>query len=127
MPDVAAVRHAAIDPSLLHAPNYSSGRMIARMDPDAVAIRDPAIPHKTYATQLAAHPEGADPARFSHDIPLEVSHKNWVDSVLAEKPNLNPSQLQYTYTRNAPTLYFTPENVDRISRFLDLKQRGLIP
>jgi hypothetical protein len=127
MPDVGAVRFAATDPDLLNVPNYSSGRMIARMDPEAKAIRDPAIPHKTYRTQLSAHPEGADPARFSDDVPLGISHYDWVQSKLAEKPNMNPSQLQYTYTRSAPTLYMTPQTVDRMSTFLDLKQRGLIP
>lgn len=127
MPDVAAVRFAATDPDLLNVPNYSSGRMIARMDPEATAIRDPAVPHKTYRTQLSASPEGADPARLSGDVPLEISHYDWVQSKLAEKPNMNPSQLQYTYTRSAPTLYMTPETVDRMSTFLDLKKRGLIP
>jgi hypothetical protein len=127
MPDVGAVRFAATEPDLLNVPNYSSGRMIARMDPEAKAIRKTAVPHKTYRTQLPAHPEGADPARFSDDVPLGISHYDWVQSKLAEKPNMNPSQLQYTYTRSAPTLYMTPQTVDRVSTFLDLKQRGLIP
>ena len=127
MPDVGAVRFAATDPDLLNVPGYTSGRMIARMDPTATAIREPAVPHKTYATQLSAHPEGADPARFMYDIPFGITHKDFVDKILAEKPKQKPSQLQYTFTRSVPTIFWTPENVDRVSRFMDLKQKGLIP
>ena len=127
MPDVAAVRFAATEPDLLNAPNYSSGRMIARMDPNAVAIRNPEVPHRTYRAQLAAHPEGADPARFSDNIPLEIAHRDWVEKVRQDMPKISSSNLQFKFQRQSPTLYMTPETVDRMSTFLDLKKRGLIP
>lgn len=127
MPDVAAVRFAATEPDLLNAPNYSSGRMIARMDPNAVAIRNPEVPHRTYRAQLAAHPEGADPARFSDNIPLEIAHRDWVEKVRQDMPKISSSNLQFKFQRQSPTLYMTPETVDRMSTFLDLRKRGLIP
>jgi hypothetical protein len=127
MPDVSSVRFAVTEPRFLHSPNYSSGSMIARMDPFAKSIRNPAVPHKTYAAQFASHPQGADPSMFSHDVPLGIMHNEWVKEKLAKRPEINPANLQYLFTRENPTVYFTPENVDRVSRFLDLKQRGLIP
>jgi len=127
MPDVAAVRFATIEPRLLNSPNYSSGSMIARMDPFAKSIRNPAVPHKTYGAQLAAHPEGADPSMFAHDVPLGIMHNEWVNQQLAKRPDIPASNLQYIFSRENPTVYWRPENVDRVSRFLDLKQRGLIP
>jgi hypothetical protein len=127
MPDVAAVRFATIEPRLLNSPNYSSGSMIARMDPFAKSIRNPAVPHKTYGAQLAAHPEGADPSMFAHDVPLGIMHNEWVNQQLAKRPDIPASNLQYIFSRENPTVYWHPENVDRVSRFLDLKQRGLIP
>jgi hypothetical protein len=127
MPDVASVRYAVTEPRLLNSSNYSSGSMIARMDPFGKPIRDPAIPHKTYAAQFAAHPEGADPSMFAHDVPLGIMHNEWVNEQLAKRPDINPSNLQYIFARENPTVYWRPENVDRVSRFLDLKQRGLIP
>ena len=127
MPDVASVRYAVTEPRLLHSPNYSSGSMIARMDPLGKSIRNPAVPHKTYAAQFAAHPEGADPSMFSHDVPLGIMHNEWVKEQLAKRPDISPSNLQYIFARENPTVYWKPENVDRVSKFLDLKQRGLIP
>jgi hypothetical protein len=62
-----------------------------------------------------------------YDIPFGITHKDFVDKILAEKPKQKPSQLQYTFTRSVPTIFWTPENVDRVSRFMDLKQKGLIP
>ena len=127
MPDVSAVRFAVTEPRFLHSPNYSSGSMIARMDPLGKSIRNPSVPHKTYAAQFAAHPQGADPSKFSHDVPLGIMHNEWVKEKLAKRPDINPANLQYLFTRENPTVYWNPENVDRVSQFLYLKQRGLIP
>jgi len=128
-PDVGAARFGITDPELLHALDYSAGRSIARLDPTGKIITDPAIPHKTYKHQLGAHPEGGYVGGFEHDVPFEVMNKEFIDKLLAEDAEKysNPSQLAYTYRMNAPTVYATPEWVDRVSTWLEKKKRGVIP
>jgi hypothetical protein len=129
MPDVGAARFAITDPELLHAADYSAGRSIARLDPMGRKITNPTVPHKTYAHQLAAHPEGGYVGGFEHDIPFEVMNKEWIDEIRARDPSKaeNPSQLAYTYRMSAPRVDFKPQVVDRLSRFLEMKKMGLIP
>ena len=129
MPDVGAARFAITDPELLHAVDYSAGRSIARLDPMGRKITDPAVPHKTYLHQLAAHPEEGYVGGFEHDIPFEVLNKEWIDQIRARDPAAaeNPSQLAYTYRLSAPRVDFKPQVVDRLSKFLEMKKAGLIP
>ena len=129
MPDVGAARFAITDPELLHAADYSAGRTIARLDPMGRKITDPVIQHKTYKHQLAAHPEEGYVGGFEYDIPFEVMNKEWIDSIIAKDASkaANPSQLAYTYRMNMPRVDFTPQVVDRLSKFLEMKKAGLIP
>jgi hypothetical protein len=129
MPDVGAARFAITDPELLHAVDYSAGRSIARLDPMGRKITDPAVPHKTYLHQLAAHPEEGYVGGFEYDIPFEVMNKEWIDQIRARDPAAaeNPSQLAYTYRLSAPRVDFKPQVVDRLSKFLEMKKAGLIP
>lgn len=129
MPEVGAARFAITDPELLHAADYSAGRTIARLDPMGRKITEPAVPHKTYKHQLAAHPEEGYVGGFEYDIPFEVMNKEFIDSVIAKDAAkaANPSQLAYTYRMNMPRVDFTPQVVDRLSKFLEMKKMGLIP
>ena len=128
-PDVGAARFGITDPELLHALDLSSGRSISRLDPSGKIITDPKVPHKTYKHQIAAHPEGGYVGGFEYDVPFEVMNKEFIDKLLAEDADkyANPSQLAYTYRMNAPTVYATPEWVDRVSKYLEKKRKGLIP
>jgi hypothetical protein len=129
MPDVAAARFATNDPSLLHVPDYSSGIAIGKLDPNGRIINNPIIPHKTYKAQIAADPNVGYVGGFEHEIPFDIMHKEWIDKMKAENPGKydNPSQLAYTFRMHNPTVNMTPVVVDRLSTFLDLKKRGLIP
>jgi hypothetical protein len=128
MPDVGAARFAITDPALLHAEDYSAGHSIAKLDPSGRVIKEPAVPHKTYKVQLGGEGPGYV-GGFEYDIPFNVMNKEWIDKMMAidAKKYENPSQLAYTYRMHQPTTFMTPEVVDRISTFLDLKKRGLIP
>jgi hypothetical protein len=129
MPEVGAARFAITDPELLHAADYSAGRTIARLDPMGRKITEPAVRHKTYKHQLAAHPEEGYVGGFEYDIPFEVMNKEFIDNVIAKDAAkaANPSQLAYTYRMNMPRVDFTPQVVDRLSKFLEMKKMGLIP
>ena len=128
-PDVGSTRFAITDPGLLHADDYSSGRSIARLDPTGRVIKNPAIPHKTYKTQLGAHPEGGYVGGFEHDIPFNVMNEEWIANKMAQDPVKygNPSMLAYTYRMESPSVYMTPKVVDRLSKCLENKKRGIIP
>jgi len=129
MPDVGAARFAITDPSLLHAADYSAGRTIAKLDPSGRIIYSPAVPHKSYRHQLAADPEVGYVGGFEYDVPMRVINKEWIDDQISKKPQLadNDSQLAYSYRMSAPAVRMTPEVVDRLSTYMDLKRRGLIP
>jgi len=55
-PDVAAVRHAATDPALLHAPIGSSGFSMFRVDPNSVR---PVAGHRTYSHGVSGENVGS--------------------------------------------------------------------
>jgi hypothetical protein len=128
-PDAGAVRFAITEPGLLHAGDYSAGRSISRLDPTGRVINNPAVPHKTYKTQLGAHPEGGYVGGFEHDIPFDVMNQEWIADKMAQDPvkYANPSMLAYTYRLESPSVYMTPKVVDRLSTYLENKGRGLIP
>lgn len=120
-PNVAETRFAITDPGLLHASDYSSGRAISKLDPTGRVITSPAVPHKTYRTQLGADPNAGYVGGFAHDIPFDVMNKEWIDAKMAQDATKysNPSMLAYTYRMESPTVRMTPEVVDRLSRYLE--------
>jgi len=120
-PNVGETRFAITDPGLLHAADYSSGRAISKLDPAGRVITDPAVPHRTYRTQLGADPSGGYVGGFSHDIPFDVMNKEWIDAKMAQDAAKysNPSMLAYTYRMESPTVRMTPQVVDRLSRYLE--------
>lgn len=129
MPDVGAARFAITAPELLHAEDYSAGRSIVKLDPQGRRIKNPEVPHKTYKDQLGADPDVGYVGGFEYDIPFNVMNKEFVDKLLAEDPAKysNPSMMAYTYRMNQPTVEMTPEVVDRLSKYLEMKKQGLIP
>lgn len=72
-PNIAYTRFALTDPALLDEPMYASGMAIGRMKPGAGLLTDPAVPHKTYDTQLAGEYAGG----FERSIPVEVLYPEW--------------------------------------------------
>jgi len=119
MPYVPGVRFAVSEPSLMFAPNYSSGHIFGRVDPRGRIIENQSAPHKTYAAQIAANPEGADIGRLAYPVPLEVAYKDWVKQKILEKGEMPSSRLAYTFGRELPPLYWTPETVDRVGQYLN--------
>jgi len=120
-PNVGEARFAITDPGLLHAADYSSGRAITKLDPEGRVIMNPAVPHKTYRTQLGADPNAGYVGGFAHDIPFDVMNKEWIDAKKAQDAEKysNPSMLAYTYRMESPAVRMTPEVVDRLSRYLE--------
>lgn len=57
-----AVRKTITEPELMHQPMLTSGMTVGRFDPMGRVIKDPAIPHPTYAQQNIASYQGRLPA-----------------------------------------------------------------
>jgi hypothetical protein len=129
MPDVGAARFAITAPELLHAADYSAGRSIVKLDPEGRRIKEPDVPHKTYKEQLGADPDVGYVGGFEYDIPFDVMNKEFIDTMLARDATKysNPSMMAYTYRMHQPTVEMTPEVVDRLSKYLEMKKTGLIP
>lgn len=72
-PSIAYTRFALTDPALLDEPMYSSGLAVGRMKPGAGLLTDPAIPHKTYDTQLAGEYVGG----LERSVPMNVMYPDW--------------------------------------------------
>jgi hypothetical protein len=128
-PATDAARFATTDHGLLHTPTYASGRTIGAPDPRGVVIDSPAVPHKTYAAQIAGEKGGGYVGGFEHDIPFEVMYPEWIAEKQALDPVTysNPSMLQYTFSRELPVARMDQQRVDRLEGYLEQKRKGLIP
>lgn len=109
-PDVAATRKAVSDPTLLNTPNFTASS-VARMDPEGRLIKDPAIPHRSYNTQIGGSYLGDLP-----DIPRDVMYPDWVKSVSGK--GMEPSQLDYTFRRQLPVQEANQQWLDGVMEYL---------
>jgi hypothetical protein len=67
-PDVTATRTAIIEPALMDIPSYHGGFSVAKIDPAGRVIDAPAVPHRTYNTQLAGEYAGRLPGNVPPDV-----------------------------------------------------------
>jgi hypothetical protein len=128
MPDVPGIRFGTMDLGLLNTAPYAMGRSITKLDPAGRVVKDPKITHNTYPTVLGADRNVGYVGGFKHDMPLYVSHKEWVDNAMAQRPELadNTSQLIRKFTMSAPATRMTPEVIDRMSKYIKDVDSGRI-
>src|SRR4030095_10514240 len=67
-PDVAAARHAVTEPQVLDVPIHETGYAIAKMDPTGRILKEPAVGHSTYGTQLAGQYAGGLEQLLPRDV-----------------------------------------------------------
>lgn len=109
-PDIASTRFALTEPSLLDAPFNSAGYSVAKVDPNGIVTRNPAVPHSTYDSQIAGQyaggllrsvprdvmfpewynarraaglPESADHRSFDLVKPIQKADQQWLDGIMS--------------------------------------------
>jgi hypothetical protein len=95
-PDVAAVRHAATDPALLHAPLGSSGFSSFRVDPASV---HPSTSHGTYSHGI----RGENVGGFGVIAPPDIVFPDVMDSLRKMSKASGKPLIKYT---GRPDYYF---------------------
>ena len=130
-PDMAEVRFGVTNPALLHSNNYDTGHSIVHLDPTGRIIKDPVIPHKTYNTQIGAGDRGYM-GGFEYDVPFDVMYKDWIANKITENPKVyadphrGRSSLMMAFRAQPPSITFNPQTVDRLSKYMEDRRRGLI-
>lgn len=135
--DVGVARWATTNPELMHTPNFSSGYMISRMDPQGRLITDPKIPHPSYDTLLAA-PRGQQGymGGFEYPIPPEIHFHDYFsgNSIPSRFSNSEPfvpaikesnrdkpfEKQTMSLMREIPTVIASPKWVDMASEYQDV-------
>jgi hypothetical protein len=113
-PDVTATRTAIIEPALMDIPSYHGGFSVAKIDPAGRVIDAPAVPHRTYNTQLAGEYAG----RLPGNVPPDAMFPDFYRSRRAAgKP---PSRDIRSFLLSNPIQIATPawvrENADFLAR-----------
>jgi hypothetical protein len=111
-PNIAHTRYALTDPRLLDEPLYSSGLAIGKMTPGAGLVKNPAVPHKTYDTQLLGSYMGG----MEKSIPKEVMYPDWYKARRAA--NLPESGDTYSFYLSAPAQRANQEWLDGLMNYL---------
>jgi hypothetical protein len=110
-PDVASTRKAIIEPELLNLPSGAAGMTVAKMDPGGRVIKDPAIPHTTYNTQLGGQYVGG----FDRPIPRGVMFPDW----MATRPPGEPGPMNdYSFERQTVAQPANQQWLDNIMRYI---------
>jgi hypothetical protein len=111
-PDVTRTRVAIIEPLLMNVPQYHGGFSVAKLDPSGRMIDAPAVPHRTYNTQLAGEYAG----KLPEPVPPDVMFPEFYRRRRAEgKP---PSRDIRSFLLSNPFQIATPEWVRENAAFL---------
>ena len=116
-PDIGQTRWAISEPELIGRPPGEGGYAIGR--PDNRVINNPAIPHKTYDTQMGGQYRGG----FDVPIPRSILFRDWNASRRASGAPWADDE--YTFSRQLPSQHVDPQLVETMMRYREqMLQRG---
>ena len=110
-PELASTRAAITDPALVRLNNGDSGYGIGKADPRGLIVDNPAMPHKSYDTQLSGQYFGG----LDKPVPNEIMFPDFYRTKRAE----GKDHSSYTFGKTLPTQNADQEWLDGIMKYLE--------
>lgn len=117
-PDVPATRAAITEPELINASLGQSGRTIAKVSPELAINPSPAMPHKTYNTQLMGDYAGG----LETEVPSQVMFPNFYNQRRAL--GKSPSSDWRSYSMSNVVQPLNQEWLDQLMQYVEKTKAG---
>jgi hypothetical protein len=117
-PDVPATRAAITEPELMNATLGQSGRTIAKISPELAINPTPAVPHKTYNTQLLGDYAGG----LETEVPSQVMFPNFYNQRRAL--GKSPSSDWRSYSMSNVVQPLNQEWLDQLMQYVEKTKAG---
>ena len=112
-PDIPATRAAITEPELMNATLGQTGRSIGRISPELAINPNPAVPHKTYNTQLMGDYVGG----LQTEVPSEIMFPNFYNQRRAL--GKSPSSDWRSYSMSNVVQPLDQEWLDRLMQYVE--------
>ena len=106
-PESGAARFAVTERELLDVPSHSSGHSVVEFDPEGRVIKEPMVPHPTYAQQNVAKYKGRLP-----ELPLDVLYGPEI------RASTQPQYLAKILETKPPIVKMNQKTLDRVMAHL---------
>jgi hypothetical protein len=122
LPSANNARLATTEPALLDVPSGTFGYNIGLIDPSGVTIKDPMLPHSTYAAQLKGNYAGSLEAPVGATTFLRDATR----AMEANPKGFIPAHIEYNLKRGVKTQEADQQWVDEVSAEIErLRSLGL--